>query len=726
MLAPLAALLLAAAAPDTAWGAIRGSVQSDPGGRPLSLAVVEATTGGHALTDSTGAYHLPRVAAGRQTVRVHSIDHEPLEMEVYVPARGEVEVNVTLRHRPLALDTVTASGGGAGGAPVDPAPRGEAAITDLTAFEGPGTGLDPMGGAGSGNGNGGGGSGEDVLLVRGSAADLKLVLLDGAPVYAPFHMAGLIDSFEPGLLSGARLYLGGAPARYDGGVSYVLDLATRGARTDRWSGGASADMVAVRGEADGPLWAGAGLLLASRAIQGASIRRMEGQPFPYSYADGLARLDVAMGRGARLAVMGFANREEVRIDPTPWRDNFLRWSNRAGSARLRGSVLGAQGELTVALSGFDAWLPKADTMVRSHLQRARVALDFTRDLGRLRLGYGYAYDRQWAHHRVFERVGGVQHLTFVRDTFGTVGGWYVDGLWRGGRQWLVRGGLRGDMYAGGPFISFSPRLALTWLPTPRASLTLAGGRYHQLVLSRSKEPFDYGVPDRAYELGIPTVLAFAGGTHLALALDQELARGVRLGLEGYYKRFEDVPDPEEVGSDARGVDVWVRRSEGVVSGWVGYSLAWYWRRLEPAADTLHRPHFSGRQTLSVGVAAAGRHGRAEVRVAYGAGLPYSSVGAVNPETGAPEEAPLTTAPGEVSVPLSRPPRDFLRLDVQLSRTFTPRLVGRETALTPYVRVMNALDRRDNLFYRYGHAGDLEAPSTATLPLLPVLGVEWKL
>src|SRR6185436_11190052 len=146
---------------------------------------------------------------------------------------------------------------------------------------------------------------------------------------------------------------------------------------------------------------------------------------------------------------------------------------------------------------------------------------------------------------------------------------------------------------------------------------------------------------------------------LALELDQELARGVRLGLEGYYKHFEDIPDPEEVGNFARGVDVWVRRSEGMVSGWMGYSLAWYWSRLEPAADTSRQPHFSGRQTLSVGVAAAGRHGRAE--------------------------APLATAPGESAPPLSRPPRDFLRLDVQLSRTFTPRLVGRETALTPYVR-----------------------------------------
>jgi len=730
MFAPLAALLLAAAAPDTAWGVIRGTVQSEPGGLPLPSAVVEATGGGHTLTDSTGAYLLPRVHAGKQTLRVHSLDHEPFEVVVYVPARGEVVLGVGLRHRPLALDTIQAAGGGGvGGAPSDPAPRGEAAITDLTAFEGPGTGLDAASPA-DGGGSGSGGSGEDVLLVRGSAANLKLVLLDGAPVYAPFHMAGLIDSFEPGLLSGARLYLGGAPARYDGGVSYVLDLATRGASTERWSGGVSADMVAVRGEADGPLWRGAGLLLASRAIHGASLGRLEGQPFPYAYADGLARLDVALGRGVSLAVTGFSNRESVRVDTTPWRDNFLRWSNRAGSARLRGRAFGAQGELTLAYSGFDAWLPNAGSrrVVQSNQERGRVALDFTRELGALRLGYGYAWDRQWARHRVLDRSAG-ERLTFARDTFGTVGGWYLDALWRGGRQWLVRGGLRGDMYAGGPFISFSPRLALTWLPTPHAMLTLAGGRYHQLVLSRYRAPFDYGDPDQADSLRIPTVFAVAGGTHLTLALDQELVRGVRLGLEGYYKHFEDIPDPQDIGNFASGVDVWVRRSEGAVSGWMGYSLAWYWARLDPvpADTTSRRPGFSGRQTLSVGVAAAGKRGRAEVRVAYGSGLPYSSVGTGNNlETGAVVVDPPTTVPGEVAAPLSNPPQDFLRLDVQLSHTFSLRLRGNETALTPYVRVMNALDRRDNLFYRYRRTGDVEASPAATLPLLPVLGLEWKL
>jgi hypothetical protein len=679
---------------------------------PLALAVVETSSGGQTLTDSTGAYDL-RIAAGPQTVRVHSIGHEPFEVEVYVPPRGVVTVDVALRHHPVELAPVSTVVFGAAEPPAEPAPRPESAITELTALEGPGTsGLDAV--------RGGGGTGGDVLVVRGSTSDLKLVLLDGAPVYAPFHMAGLIDSFDPALLSNAKLYLGGAPARYDGGVSYVLDLATRAAGRERWTGTAKADLLAASGEADGPLWRGAGLLVATRAIHGGMLGHLQGSPFPYGYSDALARLDVSLPRGLALAATGFANGEAVRVDSLA--GTWLRWGNGAASARLRGRAGRVDGEATAAVSGFTATLPGAAMLVQSWQRRVRLAADFARDAGGLRLGWGYAYDREWVRHRVLSRVPS-QPLSYERDTVAMVGGWYADGLWRAGREWSVRGGVRGDMYAQGSFLSLSPRLAVTWIPTAHATLTLAAGRYHQLVLKRAEWPLPEGSGDPAASLGIPTVPAVASANHLTLSLDQELAEGVRLGLEGYYKRFEGIPDPDEIGTYASGVDVWARRAEGALSGWLGYSLAWYWSRADTAAAS---GRFSGRQIVSAGVAAAGRRGRAEVRVAYGSGLPYSALGSSSADaTGAVQDP--SYALNDVPPPISGSvPRDFLRIDVQVSRTLTPRVGGRETRLTPYFRVLNALDRRDALFYRYDPAHAAAARPVATLPLVPVLGLEWKL
>ncbi|HEU4451849.1 MAG TPA: TonB-dependent receptor, partial [Longimicrobium sp.] len=597
------AFLAAAPAPDTTWGQIRGTVHSQPSGLPIPSALVEVHGGGRTFAvtaDSTGAYVLSRIPAGRQLFRVRHLEHEPLEMEVLVPARSQVILDITLNHRPLALDTIQASSSGE--LKVDgseAAPRGVSAITDFPAMEGGGVGGGLPGGS-PGTGGGTGGEAGDVLYVRGSTADLKLVLLDGAPVYAPFHMGGLIDSFEPGLLAGARLHLGGAPPRYDGGISYVLDLSTRSAEGDRHRAQGSLDMVSARGVVEGPAWRGASYLLAGRLVHGASLARLEGDPFPYEFADALARFDAELGGGVSIALTGFRNGEGVRIDTIPWRENFARWGNGAVSARLRAPVLGSQGEITVAMSDFNAFLPEGGitrlVQKEAHARRARVAVDLTRRVGDLDLAYGWSYDRQRVRHRAVEQTDLVQELLDTEST-GTASGWYLEGHWRASRRWVLRGGFRSDMFTGGPNFAFSPRASLTWLLSDRAALTLAGGRYHQFVRVRNEFPFDIGIPNWADSLGMATELAVASANHLSLALDQQLVEGVRLGLEGYYKHFQDVPNPEEVGTSASGVDVWVRRTSGEVTGWLGYSLSWSWS--EP--DARDRVRLSGRQILSAGV-----------------------------------------------------------------------------------------------------------------------------
>ena len=737
MLTALALALLAASPADTAWGSIRGTVQSEPSGLPVPLAVVEVQSGPRTFSvtaDSNGAYLLAHVPAGRQTFRVRHLEHEPVQMEVLVPARGEMVLVVSLRYRPLTVDTVVASAGGrlAGGGS-EPASRGEAAITDFPAMEGSGVGAGLPGGGG-GAPPGGGGEPGDVLFVRGAAADLKLVLLDGAPVYAPFHMGGLIESFDPGLLSGARLYLGGAPARYDGGISYVLDLSTRSAAPGRHTARGAVDMVSARGSLEGPVWKGASYLVAGRTVHGTSLATVGDQPFPYEFADALARLDVDLGGGVSVAATGFHNGEGVRLDTVPARENFARWSTGAGSVRLRSPVLGKDGVVTLAVADFDAWLPEGTgasaLLLEAHTRRTRMAVDLSSQLGDLRLAYGYSYDRQEVRHRAREAVGTERTLLETRSS-GTAGGWYVEGHWQAARRWVVRGGVRSDMFSGGPFLTFSPRASLTWLVSDRAALTLAGGRYHQYVRVRHQFPFDIGVPSLADSLGLATDLAVAGADHLSLALDQELAEGVRLGLEGYFKRFDNVPHPEQVGTYASGVDVWVRRGVGSLNGWLGYSLAWHWSE----ASREEGERFAGRQILSAGLGGGlGRGGRFQLRLAYGAGLPYTSVGVV------PDANTLPTAPGGLTsgeadtppvdvsdgAPLSAlAPAPFLRIDAEVSRTWTPRLAARETEVTPYFRLMNALDRRDALFYRYTPRSRDGARPIATLPIVPVAGVSWK-
>ena len=113
-----------------------------------------------------------------------------------------------------------------------------------------------------------------------------------------------------------------------------------------------------------------------------------------------------------------------------------------------------------------------------------------------------------------------------------------------------------------------------------AALTLAGGRYHQYI--RVPRPLSWRSAARNFadSARIPTHLAVAGATHLSLGLDQQIGGGVRLGLEGFYKRYHGLPSPRRrhhfVHRPQLRVDVWVRRTAAALTGWFGYSLNWAW------------------------------------------------------------------------------------------------------------------------------------------------------
>jgi hypothetical protein len=233
------------------------------------------------------------------------------------------------------------------------------------------------------------------------------------------------------------------------------------------------------------------------------------------------------------------------------------------------------------------------------------------------------------------------------------------------------------------------------------------------------------VPDSSRE----PPLDIASASHFVLTLDQDLGEGIRLGVEGFYKDFNGVPhaldDSEQ--AQASGVDLWLRRGTGRLTGWLGYSLAWIWSDDDQQFGT---QLFAGRHLVSAGLAAPlGGQGVVDLRVAYGAGLPYTAI----PEPETPVFAtgnrglpPSLDGPiDELAVP-GRPSESYLRVDLQVARTFVTDVRGFAFELTPYFKLLNALDRRDALFYHFDRSE--ENPETrplAPLPVLPILGLTWK-
>ncbi|HYR08451.1 MAG TPA: hypothetical protein VEQ60_11800, partial [Longimicrobium sp.] len=414
-----------------------------------------------------------------------------------------------------------------------------------------------------------------------------------------------------------------------------------------------------------------------------------------------------------------------------------RWKNLAGSMRYRGRLEGSDLEVTLAAGRYDADLPvrydKRWFQQVGRSDRLRVGVDFTRDNAPLLLRYGLSFERTWATHTA--TLPQQFQLLQRAEVSGNATGAYVDGTWQPASRVVLRAGLRGDAFSVGGVATVAPRASATVLVGEGAALTLAGGRYHQYV--RVPRPVPRGSPLRNFAdtARIPTHLAVGGATHLSLELDQQMGGGVRLGLEGFYKRYHGLPssdaeDPMSSTAHSSGMDVWVRRTEGALTGWFGYSLNWVWSSVD------HRglsDDFVGRQTISAGVrGVAWKRSMVGVRVAYSSPISSRNFGnLVDRGLGNGSIPPSdlgSTVDLETDAPVSPASTTFLRLDAEVSRTWKPRVGGRSTEVTPYLRVINALDQRDGFFYEYSDSGSgaRGVQPITTVPLVPVFGVNWKI
>ena len=718
------------------------------------------------ITGPGGTYLVEDLPPGTWQIRVLHVGYEDITAAVRIPPEGTVDLDLELRWEPVSLPPLLIRGDPLHGRPQSQIPASEADLGELAlrALEAsPGMveaglaevvrslpGHDPA-------------DPTDVILMRGSASDLKLVLLDGAPIYTPFHMAGLVESFDPLALGEASLFLGGAPARFDGGLSYILDLTSRSPRQDRIHGRVGADLMTSRLLLEGPVAPGVGFLLGSRALHELGAPLLGKDPSPYGYGDLLGRLEWTRGEEGEdggLFLSGFWNTESVALDllspaaeelaqnnnegfdsffggPAP--GEGARWGNRALSAGLWGTSGDTRVELRGALSRYDAQLPVGDTLplfASGRTDRARLTADVARPWGGGFLRFGASLDRQRSTYTAVALEGEEQGPPTRFRVQGTTGGGYVEAGRPITGDVTLKGGIRVDRFEGDSDIKIAPRLSVAWALTDNAVLTLAAGRYHQFATLTSEEverTLEGPDSDSTFTRG-PPFLRVGSANHLVVSLDQILTPSLRLGLEGFVKDFSGIPGVDSRELNASGVDLRVAREGDRAAGWLGYTLTWFWASGDPLGSG--NSPFSGRHLLSAGFSTrlTERTG-IRIRASYGDGLPYTAIAlsasedAGSPSLGRAEPPVLETVADNVvnAAPelIAGPDEGFLRVDAELYGLWTPSFGGRPMELRPYLRVLNALNRRDALFYHFEPWRSPVPEPLADLPLLPLLGLEWR-
>ena len=105
------------------------------------------------------------------------------------------------------------------------------------------------------------------IFVRGGGSDQNLILLDGVPVYIPYHLLGLFSIYNQYTIRHAKIYKGSFPARYGGRLSSVFDVHTREGNQYKWTGMGSVNLVNLNAAVEGPIQKGKGsILVAGRSL----------------------------------------------------------------------------------------------------------------------------------------------------------------------------------------------------------------------------------------------------------------------------------------------------------------------------------------------------------------------------------------------------------------------------------------------------------------------------
>lgn len=717
-----------------AMGEVRGRVLDAGGAVPLPAASVTIEGNGEtrlARTALDGGFAFGGLAPGAYALVVARVAYLPSRVGVVIADGAAVVVDVQLTRAPVALAPLVVraareTGTVRGADPSAPDATWTFARRSAVLFDprgSPGGALASLVGVAAGRrpGEPGGGDRGRTLYIWGAREAGARVSVDGIPLGAPLHVGGLVAMTDDALVLPGQLWSGGAPARHDGGTDYLLELRTPGA-SDSLRAWGSVDMLGERAGGEVPVGTRGSVMAGARRVRDDALARWARSEPGYDYRDGLARLQLGTAAGGVLRATVLASDEALRI-PRDQGADAARWSNRGGAvAWERSAPTGGGTTLRATASQGRIELPLLtlpDGFVRAESRRLNVLAEQRWLHGRGATAAGMDAERL----EVLRVVGGdslgdgvpsngatdecptlasCESPARRASVTGMTAALFVDHRRELSANLQLAAGLRAVALPardGSTRARLLPRLSLELSPSPATLVRLAAGRY-----SRLASGFEGGLtttPSTGVAVdgaAAPEArwMTHATATHVELGGSHRWRQSL-VGLVAWWQG-PGALDPGVLASDARGVDATWQLSVGGSSLSASYSVVSR-RPLGWGADSLGGDSLRRRLEQVAALALSTRLGpvTGALGASYAHGLSFASV-VLDRNAAVLEQSPssgLTTSAASPAVPTQR---SFLRVDATIGGRVCADGARCRIVVTPYARLLNALDRRDAIFY----------------------------
>src|SRR5215467_974433 len=347
LLTAVALPLRSVRAQQPATGVIAGRVTDATTSEPragTAIGVVGSSRG--AIADSVGRYVISAVPAGDVTLRARLIGYKTLERTAKVRGGDTTRVDLALEQEVTVLGAVRTEARPVEREAFETKPSVGTVQMTARAAEGVPKFAEPdiirivqlLPGVEARNDFSTG------LNVRGGESDQNLILIDGYPIYNPFHLGGLFSTFIDPTVRDVQLMTGGFPARYGGRLSSVLDVHSADEVRSGVHGTAEVSLLASTGEVGGALDGGklSWMIAGRRTYADQFVKLISTQRLPYHFRDEQAHMTYAFTPTTKLSVTAYEGRDALNANFAQLGDSanasggtfLFTWGNRVAGATL--------------------------------------------------------------------------------------------------------------------------------------------------------------------------------------------------------------------------------------------------------------------------------------------------------------------------------------------------------------------------------------------------------
>ncbi|HMK24846.1 MAG TPA: TonB-dependent receptor [Chitinophagaceae bacterium] len=481
------------------------------------------------------------------------------------------------------------------------------------------------------------GEGNAGFYVRGGGPDQNLILLDDAVVYNTGHLFGFFSIFNSDAIKNVSLIKGGMPAQYGGRLSSVVDVAMKDGNMNKLQVDGGLGLIASRFSIQGPLKKNkASFILSGRRTYVDALAK----PFikkssafygsGYFFYDLNAKVNYRFSEKDRVYLSGYFGRDVFDFNNSkrsfqtniPWGNSTatLRW-NHVFNRRLFSNTTLLYNDYKFR---FSAQQENFEIRLSSGIRDGSLKTDFDYyPLPNHKLKFGGLL----TYHKFIPNVvsGRQDSIIFKPNNeetkYAAETALYVQDDWEIGEKWKINYGLRWSSFTQiGPYKKFirdadgnkldstsyksfepvktydglEPRITIRYAINDETSIKAAVTRnlqyIHLVSNSGNTLPTDLWVPS-TYIVRPQISWLYAAGI-----FKNFLDNKYETSLELYYKDMQNqveyqegytpsLNDPENEFVFGKGwsygAELFINKTKGRFTGWVGYTLSWTWRKFAP-------------------------------------------------------------------------------------------------------------------------------------------------